>query len=636
MVNGLANVTADPEITRHVMPKELYLYWAGQSHAAFLSTDRGGVIVRTEFLRAGTIQELKSKGRLVVRGAHRPILVVEDRDRIFALDNRCPHMGFPLDRGSIEDGILTCHWHHARFDLASGCTFDLWADDVPTCAVELRGSEVWVQPEFGRSDAAAYWRQRLEEGMAHNLGLVIAKAIQGQLAAGGSPIEIVRQAALFGARNRDGWGAGMTILTAVGNGLAILPEHETYLALFHGVRRVAIDCDGEAPARQRSSLSSRPSPATLKRWLRRWASVRRREATERTVLTAIAIAVRPAEVADLLIVAETDRVFADGGHSLDFINKSFECLDLIGWQHAADLLPSVVGQMVAARGADESTEWRQPIDLVALCAKASADLAAAFATGRDRGPWLEHAELAQTLLGDDLGTIITALHAATSEGASCADLGRSLSYAAALRVARFGTANEHSDWETAHHVFTYCNAVHQVLKRIDGNPEHVADFVEASRAVLHGALAIYLIRYLNVPPARLPALGDDRLESMPSTIEKIRCALLDAFDRQHQIDAAANLVARHLTLGHAPDLIISALAHALLREDAGFHAFQMFDAGVRQFGEWGNPEPGQHILVAVARYLAAHSPTERGWLQTADIAARLSRGDQLHADEPPA
>ena len=44
---------------------------------------------------------------------------------------------------------------------------------------------------------------------------------------------------------------------------------------------------------------------------------------------------------------------------------------------------------------------------------------------------------------------------------------RSLAYAAALRVARFGTANEHSDWETAHHVFTYTNAVHQALKRID-------------------------------------------------------------------------------------------------------------------------------------------------------------------------
>jgi nitrite reductase/ring-hydroxylating ferredoxin subunit len=465
-------------------PEALYLYGKVKSHAAFRRLTRGALIVSAEFLRVGTIQELKSKGRLVVRGGHRPILVVEDRGRIFALDNRCPHMGFPLDRGSIEDGILTCHWHHARFDLASGCTFDLWADDVPTCAVELRGDEIWVQPEFGRSDPAAYWRQRLEQGMAHNLGLVIAKAIKGQLAAGVSPIEIVRQAALFGARNRDGWGTGMTILTAIGNGLAILPEQETYLALFHSIRRVAIDCDDAAPARQRSSLASRPSAAALKGWLRRWASVRHREAAGRTVLTAIAIGAPPAVLAELLITAETDRVFADGGHSLDFINKSFECLDMIGWQHAADLLPRVVGQMVAARGADESTEWRQPLDLVALCANASADLAVAFAAGRDRGPWLEHTQLTQNLLGDDPGTIIAALVAVASKGASCADVGRSLSYAAALRVAQFGTANEHGDWETAHHVFTYCNAVHQILKRIGGDREHVADFIEVSRAAL--------------------------------------------------------------------------------------------------------------------------------------------------------
>jgi hypothetical protein len=37
-----------------------------------------------------------------------------------------------------------------------------------------------------------------------------------------------------------------------------------------------------------------------------------------------------------------------------------------------------------------------------------------------------------------------------------------LAYAPALRVARFGTANEHSDWE-AHHTLTYCNALHQLL-----------------------------------------------------------------------------------------------------------------------------------------------------------------------------
>ena len=89
-------------------------------------------VPNTNFTIAATLDELKAKGRLVLHGAHRPILVVYDRGRVFALDNRCPHMGFPLDRGSVEDGILTCHWHHARFDLESGCTFDLWADDAPT------------------------------------------------------------------------------------------------------------------------------------------------------------------------------------------------------------------------------------------------------------------------------------------------------------------------------------------------------------------------------------------------------------------------------------------------------------------------------------------------------------------------
>jgi hypothetical protein len=34
------------------------------------------------------------------------------------------------------------------------------------------------------------------------------------------------------------------------------------------------------------------------------------------------------------------------------------------------------------------------------------------------------------------------------------------------RVARFGSANEHADWETAHHVFTYANAVHGMLARM--------------------------------------------------------------------------------------------------------------------------------------------------------------------------
>jgi hypothetical protein len=316
-----------------------------------------------------------------------------------------------------------------------------------------------------RTGVSGLPRQRLADGLGHDLGLVIAKAVDGQLAADVPFADIVQQVALFGARNRDGWSVGLTILTALADLLPMLPEEEAYLALFHGARRVAANCDGEAPRRERAPLGSWPDPATLKRWLRRWTNVRHREAAERTLLTAIVAGISPALLPDALLAAATERAFADSGHSLDFINKAFECLDAIGWQHAAAVLPTVVGQMVAARGAEESTAWRQPFDLVALCDQVASKLPQLFVDGTLHR-WSDHAALAQELLGDDPVKIADALKTAICAGAAPMDLSRSLAYAAALRVARFGNANEHGDWETAHHVFTYANALDQMLKRI--------------------------------------------------------------------------------------------------------------------------------------------------------------------------
>jgi hypothetical protein len=79
-------------------------------------------------------------------------------------------------------------------------------------------------------------------------------------------------------------------------------------------------------------------------------------------------------------------------------------------------------------------------------------------------------------------------------------------------------------------------------------------------------MALYLTRYLNVPPARIQGEQGERLDDLPTDAETIRTALLDAFDRQRQVDVAARLSARHLTLGHSPQSLIATLARALLRD----------------------------------------------------------------------
>ena len=85
-----------------------------------------------------------------------------------------------------------------------------------------------------------------------------------------------------------------------------------------------------------------------------------------------------------------------------------------------------------------------------------------------------------------------------------------------------------------------------------------------------------------------------------------------------------------LAAGGDPDELIAVLGRAMLLEDAGFHWFQLYEATVRQYRSWPpGSEQGRLILVAFARFLAAHTPTRRELSRVVDIARRLRRGDEL-------
>jgi hypothetical protein len=57
------------------------------------------------------------------------------------------------------------------------------------------------------------------------------------------PAGAARQIVPFGAHRGEGWGVGLTIFTALGNLLPVLSDEGFYLALFHGARQMAADCE---------------------------------------------------------------------------------------------------------------------------------------------------------------------------------------------------------------------------------------------------------------------------------------------------------------------------------------------------------------------------------------------------------
>ncbi len=576
----------------------------------------------TNLLRVGGVAEVKARGCMVVTGGGHTIAVFESDGRFAAVDNRCPHMGFPLDRGTLKSGILTCHWHHARFDLLSGGTFDPFADDVRSFPVSVVDGEVWVDPAPPEPDPIERWSKRLEDGLEHNIRLVIAKSALGLNSSDADYRVPLTIGARFGATySAQGWGQAMTMLTCAANIQKWLNSEDKPRALYQGLRQVAAECAGRPPRFLVDPLpTGETRPEVFKEWFRSFIDVRDDEGAERCLRSAIELGVSQRDIADMVFAAATDRIYLDSGHTLDFCNKAFEILDHIGWEYAGRILTSLVHGMASARRSEELNSWRNPIDLSALVWDARDSLPVLWERGSQwRGEWGDEDALVEIILEDDPAATLNALKDSVREGATAEQLGGAVAYAAFLRMARFHTSNEFGDWDTVHNTLTAANALHQALKR--------APSIDLTRAVFDVAMSIYLDRFLNMPAQRIPEPNG----AQPT--EDLGERILKAMDSQQQVEQSARLVSDYVSGSPDPDGVLPTLAHAMLREDSTFHHFQIVEAALKQYEDRRGTGAARHALIALARFLAAHYPTPRAVNQTYGIAVRLQRGDEIFREE---
>ena len=595
-------------------------------------------------VRACSLAELQAKGSLTPGGLGQSVVLFWHQDAPYAVDNRCPHMGFPLSKGFCKDGILTCYWHYARFDLKSGGTFDPFADDVRAFPLVIKDGDVWIdlRPTLTADAERERWTTRLRDAIDQNISLVQAKAILTlrDNPSAPDPIKTILTTAAeyalqYGSRrNRSGWGDGLTILTMMAALQEDLAPEDRPLALYHGTRRAGEDTAGQM---QRVELEPLPptdvSHAQLKRWFRDFVEVRDAEAAERALRTAIATDWSSTELTDLLAAAATDHYYRDFSHVMDTLNHATSLLDMIGWGRAADVLPSLTAQWASASREEERNSWRHPEDLAGMVAERFPGLAEALGSAEASVSATESwpTSLVDALLGDNPSRSLDAILDALRAGLSIAGAAQALAYASALRLTRFATSNEFGDWDTALHSFTYCASLAQVAKR--------APSAELARAILDGAMVVYQTRFLNVPPARLPTPA--ALATMPDAATTLLRQLSDACEGQGGVDEAGAVTYRYLTLGHDPAALIHTLGNVTLREDATFHDYQMLQEGVRLAKDLlpGATEATEkrdaafQTLVAVARWQAAHAPTRRAVTQTYGIALRLHRGEAVYEEE---
>jgi nitrite reductase/ring-hydroxylating ferredoxin subunit len=598
------------------------------------------------FIRAASVAELEQRPFKVITLEDRHILLLRADGQIRALDSRCPHMGYPLSQGTIKDGVLRCHWHHWRFDMASGGCFTEGGDDVAVFPLELRDGEIWVSP----TPLEGYVRSRsekflgdLRQGMEERNTFLIAKAVAGLRANGVPDRDILSAGAMHGLRFRQGgFSMGLTILTCMGLLAPHLQEDDKALADVHALINCARDAFAGPPRRM-----LRPLPTTqftnktqLKQWFRLFIEDREAAGAERILRTAVAAHYSTEDLIDLLMAGATDHYFLSTGHVIDFTNKAFELFEVMTADGAlpsgesdtrealATTLSAVVRPMAMGFRHEEDADWhetREPQEVL------FAALPTLLAQPRD--PTWAHAgrsaALRDVLLAGKPDDITRALHSALEQGAPVDALSSVLARAGIHRVARFHVQNE-EDWDDVLHVISYANAIDALTSRAVGRS--LEGDIALMKAITHGAMFVYLTHFLNIPRALLPA---ERGKAAIPVLLHDKAALLDRLlfcAEFQQVEEAAAIVHYYQEQGYPLAGLKATLGKALLREDTTFHTFQMLEAGMRQHMVLGADHPdGRLALVAATRYMVAQR-LRRNVLFSTQNALKLQRGEALNED----
>lgn len=75
-----------------------------------------------------------------------PVAVFNVGGTYYAIEDTCSHVGGPLSEGAIEGTAVTCPWHGAQFDLASGTVLaPPAATGVKSYQVRVEGNEIKLE-----------------------------------------------------------------------------------------------------------------------------------------------------------------------------------------------------------------------------------------------------------------------------------------------------------------------------------------------------------------------------------------------------------------------------------------------------------------------------------------------------------
>ncbi len=545
--------------------------------------------------------------RVFKQGRDQVAVMRLDDDRLVALDNRCPHEGYPLSQGALsqdEQGrcVLTCNWHNWKFDLSDGACLKGGEDVrlVPVRVVDGR-VELDLSPPDPAREIPRLWRS-FDAGMVdHDTGRSTRDAVR-LLLAGVPPARIAAQAARYDAERAEyGTSHGLAVARDVLRHLPRYPGAQAAIPLAQ-----AIDVCSYAHQRRPVRPLAQPvdpgdDPVAAGETLAQRVEAEDAAAAESLLRGALARGWGRPQLEPWFDRLVSDH-FLSFGHRLIYQGKVFDLLAAAGWggPDASDDARALAEPILCSHLFGILNGTRE--DLLPAWAgwhrrMADVDLARLSTVPPDAG-WTGRDAVVDALVSGTAAQAVQAVADALAAGAPPERVCDALSIAAAERMLRFdvrhdGDQSVQDNWLSVTHTQTFAAAARSALARWK-DPRVLRHLFMGARFVNHH-------KVLDGPRSDIqPRAG---------TVQD----LLDAI-RRGDVDGALSLAAAR------PDGMQDALLDLSLADVAGAPIVQahIIKNTLVAFDEQAVTGDARHVL-ALVRLLS--SPLQQRWVQQGAIEA---------------
>lgn len=103
------------------------------------------MINQQDWIEIGLLTDIPSKGARVVTSPTGDIAVFRTaEDKVFAMDDRCPHKAGPLSQGIVYDNTVACPLHNWRISLETGSAHAPDQGHTACYPVRMEGDKVFL------------------------------------------------------------------------------------------------------------------------------------------------------------------------------------------------------------------------------------------------------------------------------------------------------------------------------------------------------------------------------------------------------------------------------------------------------------------------------------------------------------